>query len=268
MSGLNTGEVRIAGTGAIWKAPLGTTTPADSTTAWGAAFKHLGYCTDGFTATPNFKTMFIHGWQRLAPIRQVTTEFDFKFGFELLQTNKDTLALAWGGGAVSLNPPTLGTVAIAATTGVLTVSAAETLAVNDPVQLGAITGTDGSFVAGVTYYVKTALTSTTLTVSAAVGGAAIVSASAGTAASIAKVTGAYSIAVPTDPSAPFVLGMDWSDGATSGRLVIPSAVLTQLPTVKSTRSDAIRYAFEVQALIPADGSAPVLPYGLDAAIGY
>ena len=267
MSGLNTAEVRIAGTGSIWKAPLGTVLPTDSITAYDAAFKNLGYANDGFTATPNFKTMDIFGWQRLAKLRQVTTEFDFKFGFELMQTNKDTLALAWGGAAVTLNPPTLGTATFATVGNLVTVSAAETLAVGDAVQFGTMTG-GAPIVAGTTYYVQSAPSSTTLTLAATLGGLVITITSNGSSTSIAKVTGAYSLALPTDPSTGFILGIDWSDGATNGRLVLPNAVLATLPTVKSGRNDAIKYAFEIQALVPADGTSPVLAYGLDPAIGY
>lgn len=267
MAGLNTGEVRVAGTGAIYKAPLGTVVPTDSIGAWGAAFKHLGYTNDGFTTTPNFKTMLIHGWQKLQPLRQVTTEFDFKFEFELLQTNKDTLALAWGGATVALNPATLGTATLAVAGNLVTASAAETLAVGDSVQFGVMTGTSG-IVAGTTYFVQTAPSSTTLTLAATLGGPVIVIAGSGSSVSIAKVTGAYSLALPTDPSAGFVLGIDFSDGATNGRIIVPNAVLTTMPTVKSVRTDGIRYAFGIQALVPADGSASVIPYGLDTAVGY
>jgi len=88
-------------------------------------------------------------------------------------------------------PPSLGTVAIAITTGVLTVSATETLAPGDPVVLGAVTGA-APLVAGTTYYVLTAPTSTTLTLSATVGGAMIVTTASGTSTSIARVNGAPS----------------------------------------------------------------------------
>lgn len=266
MPGLDTTQVRIAGTGAVWKAPLGSVLPTDSTTAWDPAFKHLGYAHDGFTATPNFKTMLISGWQKLAPLRQITTEFDYKLGFELLQTNKDTLALSWGGATITSNPPTLGTVTIAITTGVLTVSAAHNLAVGDPVQLGTMTN-GAPLLAATTYYVQSVPTSTTLTLALTAGGASIVTTTAGSSTSIVKM-GPYALAIPADPSTGFALGIDWSDGATNGRIVVPNAVLLTMPTIKAGRLDAIRYAFEIQTLVPADGSGPVKVYGSDIAVGY
>ena len=179
----NSGQVRVAGTGAIWRAPAGTATPTDSTTAWNAAFQNLGYCTEGFTTTPNYKATQIRGWQSLSVLRNITTEFDFKFGFELLQTNIATLALAWGGATIT----------------------------------------------------------------------------AGTA-------GAYTLALPADPATEFVFGIDWSDGATNQRIVISRASLMTLPVIKSVRTDATRYAFEVQTLAPVDGSAQVKIFGVDAAV--
>lgn len=267
VSPLNAGQVRVAGTGAFWKAPLGTVLPTDSTTAWNAAFVNLGFATDGFTMKQDFKTKEVTGWQTLELLRLIPIALNRSFTFELQQSNKDTLALAWGGAAITPASVSLGTVAIVASTGVLTVSATHGLVVNDPIQLGTITGTTG-VVAGTTYYVKTAPTGTTLTLSATVGGAALVLTTDGSAASIIKVTGAYSLAIPDASTiANFIIGIDWSDGATSQRLIIQRAALTSLPAVKSTRSDSIAYVTEVQALKPADGTSSVLVYGVDTAVG-
>jgi hypothetical protein len=78
-----------------------------------------------------------------------------------------------------------GTVAVAITTGVLTVSATESYAPGDPVKLGAMTG-GAPLVAGVTYYVKTAPSTTTLTLAATLGGTAIATTTSGTSTSITK----------------------------------------------------------------------------------
>ena len=180
----NSGQVRVAGTGAIWRAPAGTATPTDSTTAWNAAFQNLGYVSDGgFTSTPNYKANQVRGWQSRGVLRNITTEFDFKFGFELLQTNVATLALAWGGATI-----TAGTV------------------------------------------------------------------------------GAYTMALPADPATEFILGIDWSDGALTQRLVISRASLLTLPVIKNVRTDAVRYAFEIQTLVPTDGSDQVKVFGVDASV--
>lgn len=184
MPNLDATQVRVAGTGAIWKAPAGSTLPTTSSEAWNSAFVNLGYAEEGFTVTPNFKTTPVHGWQTRQVLRNITTEFDVKFSFTLMQTNKATLSLAWGGATIT----------------------------------------------------------------------------PGTA-------GAFTLALPGDPAAEFVLGIDWSDGSTSYRYVIPRASLTNIPAVKFTRKDAIKYSFEVQALAPADGTDAVKIYGVDAAVG-
>jgi len=267
MAGLNSGQVRIAGTGRLYKALLGTVLPTDSVAAWDPAFKDLGYATDGFTMAQALKTLDIPAWQSLEPVRTVNTALIRNFTFELLQSNKDTLTLAWGGATITPSPNvSLGTVAVAITTGVLTVSATETLVVGDAVVLGTMTG-GAPLVAGTTYYVKTAPTGTTLTLAATSGGAAIATTTSGTSTSITKVTSAYQLVIP-DPSSvsDFILGIDWSDGTLNQRIIVQKAHQDVLPTIKSVRTDGIRYAISVQANKPADGSASVLVYGSDSAM--
>ncbi len=268
MAGLNAGQVRVAGTGHLYKAPLGTALPSDSTTAWNPAFVDLGYATDGFTMTQDYKTKDVTGWQTLELLRLIPISLDRSFGFELQQSNRDTLALAWGGATITPVPGiSLGTVAVAITTGVLTVSATDGLAVGDMVQLGTITGA-APLVAGTTYFVASTPTGTTLTLAATLGGTPIATTTAGTSTSITKVTGPYALAIP-DPStiAPFILGIDWFDGAVGQRIIVQRSMLTKLPTVKFTRLDSIAYQIDVQALKPADGTASVLVYGVDTAVG-
>lgn len=180
---LSSGQVRVAGTGAIWRGAAGATPPTDSITAWAAGYQNLGYCTDGFTSTPNFKATQVRGWQNRGVLRNITTEFDFKFGFELLQTNIATLALAWGGATI----------------------------------------TAGS-------------------------------------------GGAWTMQLPADPATEFALGIDWSDGALTYRYFMPRVSLLTLPTIKSVRSDATRYALEIQTLVPVDGSGQVQFFGVDGAV--
>lgn len=91
-----------------------------------------------------------------------------------------------GGTVTTGAATTLGTVTIVAATGVLTVSAAHGLAVNDPIKLGAITSTTG-VTAGTVYYVRTVPSTTTLTLSATLGGSALTLSTDGNAASIARV---------------------------------------------------------------------------------
>ncbi|TFB96525.1 MULTISPECIES: hypothetical protein [unclassified Cryobacterium] len=264
----NASQVRVPGSGRIWKAPLGTAIPADSTTAPGAGFVELGFCTDGFVAKQDYKTKDVTVWQALEPVRTIPTALVRSFTFELQQTNKDTLGLAWGGAAITANATSIGTATIAITTGVVTSSVAHGLNVGDPFQFQGLTGAT-PFVVGTTYYVLTAPTGTTLTLAATVGGALIAPTIAGTATGFVKVTGSYSLAIPDAASvANFMLIIDWSDSVISQRIIIQRAALTSLPTVKFSRQDSISYAMEVQALASIDGTKSVLVYGVDQAVGY
>ena len=114
----------------------------------------------------------------------------------------------------------LGTVTVAITTGVLTVSAVETLAVGDAVQLGTMTG-GAPLVAGTTYYVQSVPTSTTLTLSATPGGVAIATTSAGSSTSIVKLTGAK---VEVWPIRIGSKNRDFSLGTEPGRYIAELAI--------------------------------------------
>lgn len=81
--------------------------------------------------------------------------------------------------------PSLGAVSVAVATGILTVSASTPLNVGDPVQLGVMT--DGEpLVSGVTYFVASTPSVTTLTLAATPGGPAIVTTTAGSSTSIKR----------------------------------------------------------------------------------
>gem|GEM_PF-6107615 len=101
MSAPSTSKIRIAGTGAIWKAPLGTALPTDSITAWNAAFVNLGYLEDGFELEQDLTTKDLNAWQTVETIRTITTMLIRKLLFTINQTDKDTVALALGGATIS-----------------------------------------------------------------------------------------------------------------------------------------------------------------------
>lgn len=260
MPNLDPTQIRVPGTGALWKAPAGTPLPPDSTTAWNAAFTHLGYATNGFSLKQNLKTKPITGWQSLEPLRLINTDLDRSLSFESLESDKQNLQLAFGG-AVVTNPlvPVGGAVTVAAS-GVITTATAAGFNIGDAVQF---TGTvSGGLTAGTNYYVIAINSATVFIVSLTKGGVAATT-SVGAATGVAPL-GPYSITIPDSAVASeFILGVDWSDGTFNQRFVVPRAALLSLPTIKYDRQDAIRFPAEIQALKPIDGSQSVLVYGND-----
>ncbi|GAA2356268.1 MULTISPECIES: phage tail protein [Streptomyces] len=102
MPGMNPNEIRVAGTGRILTAPLGTTVPADVSTAWAAGWKDLGYTTtDGIKFNKKDKIDPVDTWQSVSPARFVYSDRDLTVKFQLLQLNEDTLPFFFGGDAVA-----------------------------------------------------------------------------------------------------------------------------------------------------------------------
>ena len=181
---LDATKIKVAGTGSIWKAPAGTTLPSDSTTAYASGFLNLGWISDGgFQIDQSLKTKGVNAWQSIEVVRMISTSLERSVSFEALESNKQTIQLAWNG-----------------------------------------TVTPGS-------------------------------------------GGAYSMSLTSSAlNTEFILGIDWSDGTTSQRIVFPRAVLKSLPKIKYTRQDAVTLSLEIQALQPTDGSASVLIYGVDSGV--
>lgn len=120
---------------------------------------------------------------------------------QLAEATLDNIKFLMNGGTITVGGgSSIGTVTIVASTGVMTVSTAHGLAVNDPVFLGAITTTTG-VTANTLYYVKTVPSSTTVTLSKTPGGTALSLTGDGSAASITK--GTYRSFVPLSSSAAF-----------------------------------------------------------------
>lgn len=94
---------------------------------------------------------------------------------------------------------TIGSTTIVAATGVFTVSVVHNLVIDNPVKLGTIVSTTG-IEEGTTYYVKTVPSTTTLTLSATVGGTALVLTTDGSTATISTTDPEkLVINLPTDP---------------------------------------------------------------------
>lgn len=96
---LDASEIVVAGTGAVYRAPVGTTPPSTIDTAPGVAWAELGYVTeDGAKVTLERSTEPIMAWQSYYPLRHITTEVPTSVEVALLQWNPDTVRTALGGG--------------------------------------------------------------------------------------------------------------------------------------------------------------------------
>ncbi|MFF8598682.1 phage tail protein [Streptomyces sp. NPDC015232] len=103
MAGNNSAEIRVAGTGKLYVAKVGTAAPAfgaDSTTDW-ASWTNLGFTTgDGVTFSKKDKLEAIDSWQSVSPVHYIYSARDLSLKFSLLQFNEDTLPFFMGGGKV------------------------------------------------------------------------------------------------------------------------------------------------------------------------
>jgi hypothetical protein len=101
VTGLQTSQIRVAGTGRVLAAPLGTTAPANTTTAFAAAWLDLGYTDEkGVTFSKKDGMDKVRGWQSSTTLRVIDKEREVSVKFTLLQMNSTNLPLWGGGGAV------------------------------------------------------------------------------------------------------------------------------------------------------------------------
>lgn len=97
---LKSSEVRVAGTGELFLAPVGTAAPTDTATALPAAWVGYGYTTeDGVVLSKSVEREGVAAWQSTTPVRYITTGQEFTVQTTLLQSNEDTVALWLGSGA-------------------------------------------------------------------------------------------------------------------------------------------------------------------------
>lgn len=99
-------EVRSFGLGGVYLAPVGTSsaaiaavnTPISSASGW----VNLGFLTpEGPRPTFGREKTEVRAWQSEDPVRTLTTGVPKKIAFDLLQSNRHTVALALGGGTWS-----------------------------------------------------------------------------------------------------------------------------------------------------------------------
>jgi hypothetical protein len=111
---LTQANAKVAGTGHIWQAPVGTTIAA-GVAALSGTFVDMGYTTDGgVTITQTVSTTDIPTWQDVNPIRILTTGRSIQIAFELEQFEPTNVIAAFGGGSLA-QTSTLGTVTLPVT---------------------------------------------------------------------------------------------------------------------------------------------------------
>lgn len=110
-------RVRVAISGNVWVADLGSTVPVDITTTPNGSWLDLGYCTDdGVSVSIEQSVQDIPGWQSMDPLRVIVTAEPKSFNFTLRQMEKVTWTTTFGGTVTTLGannykwvPPAPGT---------------------------------------------------------------------------------------------------------------------------------------------------------------
>lgn len=95
----STDNVRVGATGYALYAATGTTLPTNATAAPAAGFlaNDVGYLSDaGITMSIGRETTDITAWQNADVVRTIMTGHTVTFQFEMLETNSDSLELAFG----------------------------------------------------------------------------------------------------------------------------------------------------------------------------
>lgn len=106
---LDSDNVRVAVTGAVYVAPTGTTAPAYADDALDVAFVDLGYVSaDGVVETIDRSTEQIRSWQDGSLVREITSEGTFSVEMTFIETSSAVVELYYGAtlvtGAMSLDP--------------------------------------------------------------------------------------------------------------------------------------------------------------------
>ncbi|WP_395362583.1 phage tail protein [Streptomyces sp. YH02] len=108
MAGNNSSEIRVAGTGKLYVANVGTNAPAFGTgepSADWTGWTDLGFTTgDGVTFSKKDKLEPIDSWQSVSPIHYIYSARDLSLKFSMLQFNENTLPFFMGGGKVEADP--------------------------------------------------------------------------------------------------------------------------------------------------------------------
>ena len=110
---LDSDNVRVAVTGAVYVAPTGTTAPTASGSSLDAAFIDLGYVSsDGITEGIDKSTTQIRSWQDGSLVREIVSEGTYSLDMTFIETKEAVLELYYGSaittGELGLNPRATG----------------------------------------------------------------------------------------------------------------------------------------------------------------
>lgn len=93
---LDSDNVRVAVTGAVYVGPTSATAPTSSSSAL-TGFTDLGYVSaDGITETIDKTTNQIRAWQNGSLVREVVSEGTYSVQLTFIETNQDVLELYFG----------------------------------------------------------------------------------------------------------------------------------------------------------------------------
>lgn len=99
---LDSDNVRVAVTGAVYVAPVATAAPTGTASALDAAYVDLGYVSaDGITENIDRVTNQIRSWQNGSLVREVTSEGTYSVTMTFIETQQSVLELYYGNAAVS-----------------------------------------------------------------------------------------------------------------------------------------------------------------------
>lgn len=94
---LDSDNVIVAVSGAVYVAPTGTTAPTTSSSALDAGFVDLGYVSaDGISESIDRSTTQIRAWQNGSLVREVTAEGTYSVSMTFIETNEAVLELYYG----------------------------------------------------------------------------------------------------------------------------------------------------------------------------
>ncbi|ROR97785.1 hypothetical protein EDD28_2393 [Salana multivorans] len=111
---LNSSNVRVAVTGAIYIGGASAAKPTDADSSYGSGWSDLGYASEnGVTESRNRTTQTIKGWQNGDVVREVVTEAGLTFKTVLIETKEETVGLYYGttvdaNGALQIVPSSTG----------------------------------------------------------------------------------------------------------------------------------------------------------------